>query len=147
MSAKGAMSVGLQPMEWERRIVDKLRKYTKRNIIYRPKPSWRGFVPIDGTFLSIDPQPIADILSNAHALVTYYSNASFDALAAGVPIYTVEGPAKVASIDSIENIENVEEYKKINRKQLFNDISYCHFTKDEIASGVMFRQFMMDKFI
>jgi hypothetical protein len=147
MSAKGALSLGLQPMEWERRTVDKLRRTTKRTIIYRPKPSWRGFTPIDGTYLSLDTQPIFDILQNAHALVTYYSNASFDALAAGVPIYTVEGPAKVASIDRIENIENAEEYKTIDRKQLFNDISYCHFIKDEISSGYMFSQFMADGLI
>lgn len=147
MSAKGAMSLGLQPMEWERRTVEKLRKYTKRDIVYRPKPSWKGFTPIDGTHLSLDTQPISDILQNAHALVTYYSNASFDALAAGVPIYTVEGPAKVASIDCIENIDNVDKYERIDRKQLFNDISYCHFTKDEIASGMMFSQFTMDGLI
>ncbi len=147
MSAKGALSVGLQPMEWERRIVDKLRRITKRNIVYRPKPSWRGFTPIDDTFLSIDPQPISEVLENAHALVTYYSNASFDALAAGVPIYTVEGPAKVASIDSWENIENAHNSPKIDRRQLFNDISYCHFTKDEIASGFMFSQFVSDGLI
>lgn len=147
MSAKGALSLGLQPMEWERRTVDKLRRITNRNIIYRPKPSWRGFTPIDGTYLSLDTQPISDILQNAHALVTYYSNASFDALAAGVPIYTVEGPAKVASIDSIDNIENAGDFKTINRQQLFNDISYCHFIKDEIASGQMFSQFMADGLI
>lgn len=147
MSAKGALSLGLQPMEWERRTVDKLRRVTKRTIIYRPKPSWRGFTPIEGTQLSIDPQPILDILYNAHALVTYYSNASFDALAAGVPIYTVEGPAKIASIDRLENIENADEYKTIDRKQLFNDISYCHFIKDEISSGFMFSQFMRDSLL
>lgn len=147
MSAKGALSLGLQPMEWERRTVDKLRRVTKRTIVYRPKPSWRGFTPIEGTQLSIDPQPILDILHNAHALVTYYSNASFDALAAGVPIYTVEGPAKIASIDRLENIENADEYKTIDRKQLFNDISYCHFIKDEISSGFMFSQFMRDSLL
>lgn len=147
MSAKGALSVGLQPMEWERHIIGKLRKYTNRTIVYRPKPSWHGFAPIDGTILSVDTQPISDILHNAHALVTYYSNASFDALAAGVPIYTVEGPAKVASIPSLKEIENAHDYRSVNRKQLFNDISYCHFTKDEIASGMMFSQFMRDGFI
>jgi hypothetical protein len=124
MSAKGASSLGLPPMEWERRTVDKLRRVTKRNIIYRPKPSWRGFTPIDGTYLSLDPQPILDILHNAHALVTYYSNASFDALAAGVPIHTVEGPAKVASLGCIEDVEDIGNYKRIDRQQLFNDISY-----------------------
>ena len=128
-------------------MVDKLRRATKRNIIYRPKPSWRGFTPIDGTYLSTETQPISDILHNAHALVTYYSNASFDALAAGVPIYTVEGPAKVASIDSIDNIENAGKFQTIDRQQLFNDISYCHFIKDEISSGFMFSQFMRDSLL
>lgn len=144
MSAKGSASLGFQPMEWERRIVEKLHRITKRPIVYRPKPSWRGFTEINGTQISLDTQPISEILIDAHALVTYYSNASIDALAAGVPIYTVEGIAKVVSIDSIENIENVESYMKCDRVQLLNDVSYCHFTKDEISTGVMFRQFVED---
>jgi len=144
MSAKGAISVGFQPMDWERRIVARLQRLTNRPIIYRPKPSWRGFTTIEGTSLSLDTQPISDILVNAHALVTYYSNASFDALAYGVPIYTVDGAAKVASIDVLEHIENADAYKTCDRQQLVNDISYCHFTKDEIANGTMFRQFIQD---
>ncbi len=144
MSGKGALSVGKQPMYWERSIVDKLRRITKRPIVYRPKPSWKAFTEIHGTTLSLDPQPISDILTNAHALVTYYSNASIDALAAGVPIYTVDGIAKPFSIDSIDNIEDIEKYKTCDRQQFLNDISYCHFTKDEIESGYMFRQFVED---
>jgi hypothetical protein len=148
MSGKGASSVGYEPMAWERRIVGVLRGVTKRPIIYRPKPSWLGYSPIEGTTTSPDTQPIGDILLNAHALVTYYSNASIDALAYGVPIYTVEGPAKVASLKSLEQIEeNSDSFMSIDRQQFMNDISYCHFTKDEIANGTMFRQFMKDKML
>ncbi len=147
MSGKGATSVGFQPMAWERQTVDRLRRLTNRSIIYRPKPSWRGFTSIDNTSLSLDTQPLSDILLNAHALVTYYSNASFDALAYGLPIYTVEGAARVVSIDVLEHIEDTKKYMEYDRQQLINDISYCHFTKDEIANGTMFRQFMHDGMI
>ncbi len=49
MSAKSAESYMLKPQQWERYAVAELRKYTKRPIIYRPKPSWVQAKPIEGS--------------------------------------------------------------------------------------------------
>ena len=142
MSAKGAGASGQPTLAWELATIAKLRKVTDRPIIYRPKPSWRDAKPIDGTTFSPGTQPIAEVLRGAHALVTYHSNASLDALAAGVPIYAHEGLGSVMSMGSLADIETPP--RPAGRKQLFADIGYCQWSVAEITDGTMWAQFVAD---
>lgn len=141
LSAKGAVASGMRPLAWEHVTIAGLRKLTDRPIVYRPKPSWRDARPIDKTIFSPGEQPIEEVLQGAHMLVTLHSNAALDALAAGVPIYAAEGLASVMST-SLENIETP--HRPADRRQFFADVSYAHFTRHEIASGMVFEQFMAD---
>lgn len=141
MSGKGAASVGLQPYEWERRMIRQLRKVTDRPILYRPKPSWKQAQPLDGAAFSPRTEPIGVALVDAWALVTPHSNAALDALAAGVPIHAAEGLASVMStpLDEIETPRRGGDVQ-----QLLADIGYCHWTRSEIADGTMFRMLIED---
>lgn len=141
LSAKGAVGSGMRPLAWEHETIARLRQLTDRPIVYRPKPSWRDARPIEKTIFSPSEQPIEEVLQGAHALVTLHSNAALDALAAGVSIYAQEGLSSVMSTP-LEEIEKPR--RPDDREQFFADVSYCHFTRQEIATGMVFDQFRAD---
>lgn len=147
LSAKGAISIDRRPLGWEHEIFREIRKYTDRPIVYRPKPSWRDARPVHGTIYSPPEQSIGDALTGAWALVTCYSNAAIDALAAGIPIYAEDGVSKALSMASLSEIENPREIPVKERMQFLADVSFCHWTKAEIENGTMFRQFIDDGLI
>jgi hypothetical protein len=147
LSAKGAASIGRNPLSWENDIIGRLKKITNRPIVYRPKPSWRDARPIMGTIWSPPEQTIHQALEGAWALVTMYSNAAIDALAAGIPVYAEDGVAKAMSISSLTEINHPPELSVKERKQFLADVGFCHWTKAEIADGTMFRQFVSDGLI
>jgi hypothetical protein len=66
-------------------VLAEIRKHTSRPVVYRPKPSWKDAVPIDGSDYSPDTDKFVTRLDDAHCLVTYGSNACFEAVLAGVP--------------------------------------------------------------
>ncbi len=138
LSAKGAVGHGMRPLAWEHEIIAQLRQLTKRPIVYRPKPSWKDARPIHGTIFSPGDRTIESELADAHALVTLSSNAAIDALAYGVPVHAVEGLASVMStpINLIDDPVRPE-----GRKQFFCDVSYCHWTRDEVKTGAVFSLF------
>jgi hypothetical protein len=147
LSAKGAISIGRNPLSWEHDIIRRLKQITKRPIVYRPKPSWRDARPIEGTIWSPPEQTIDEALRGAWALVTMYSNAAIDALAAGIPVFAEDGVAKAMSMPSLADIEKPPQFSIKERKQFLADVGFCHWTKAEIADGTMFRQFLHDGLI
>jgi hypothetical protein len=143
LSAKSAQVSGVQSLAWEHRIIEQLRRVTARPIVYRPKPSWQGAQPIDGTIFSPPEQPLDDVLADARVLLTLHSNAALDALAAGVPVLAEEGLASVMSTVTIDEIETPHE-EPGDRAQFFADVSYCHWTRHEIADGTVFALLQAD---
>jgi len=125
------------PTEWATDIVKQLRRYTKRKIIYRPKPSWHDAVPIPGTTYSGVGEDIADVLKDAHALVTHGSNACFESIMEGVPCVIlgggVAGPISSKNIEFIENPVMVSERRRMD---WLAALTYCQWTVEEFASGM-----------
>lgn len=147
LSAKGAVSVGQRPLEWERKTIAALRKVTRREIVYRPKPSWRDAQPIPGVGYSPPTQSIEAALSDASAVVTHYSNCALDGLMAGIPAYAELGVATALSAPSLAALEAASAISIGARRQFLADVSYCHWRRTEIADGKMFRQFVDDGLI
>lgn len=124
------------PTAVARETIDGLRKLSDRPIIYRPKPSWRGAVPIDGTEYSTG-KDFRPAFARAHVLVTYGSNLCFDAVLAGVPCIVLgEGIARPISSTSIEDAERPRLASDDVRKQWLANVAWCQFSKYEIATGV-----------
>lgn len=73
----------------------------KSPLIYRPKPSWRGGVPVAGAVLDDGVRNTRVTLQTAmrecRCVVTHGSNASFEALLAGYPAVTL-GPGLAAAL-------------------------------------------------
>lgn len=124
------------PTAYASKLVRTLQAITSRPIIYRPKPSWKEAVPIEGTGFSQLPQSIEQLLEGAHVLITHGSNACFEAVVHGVPcIILGDGVAKPISTDDITMVEAPIVVPTSTRYQWLANLAYCQWTMAEFASG------------
>lgn len=125
-----------EPTSWAQKLVRQIRQVSQRQIIYRPKPSWREAIPIEDTVFSAGDQSIDDVLKGAHALITHGSNACFEAVIAGVPsVILGNGVALPISSSKVEDIEQPRLATYGERHQWLANIAYCQWTLPEIADG------------
>lgn len=136
-SAKFHEFVGLSdPTTYARKVFKRLRQFTDRPIVYRPKPSWKDAEPIPGTEYS-EGGSISDVLRFAHALVTHGSNACFEANLAGVPTIVLgDAVAKPISSTDLAEIESPRRASEPERSQWFSDLAYAQFSLPEFCSGL-----------
>jgi hypothetical protein len=134
MSDKGALAEGYQPEEWERWAIAEIKKYSKRTIVYRPKPSWKGAKPITGTITSGREREVEQDLRNAWAVVTHHSNVAVDALVAGVPAFCWGGVALEMSLQTLARIE--DPHFPDGRLQWMADIAYTQWSIAEMRTGL-----------
>lgn len=128
------------PTEYATEIFKSIREYSLREVVYRPKPSWKGAVPIDGTVFSSNRRKLYKELEEAYALITHGSNACFDAMIKGVPTFVLgDGITKSISKHSIKDINEPYYPSDDERYQLCCDISYCQWTGKEMATGEAWR--------
>jgi len=128
-----------EPTQWAEKVIKKLSRHTDRKIVYRPKPSWKEAVEIEGSEFN-EGGSITDVLEGAHCLVTHGSNAVFEALLNGIPTLVL-GDAVTRDISSkqVEEIESLYLATEEERQQLLNNLAYCQFTLTEIADGTAWR--------
>lgn len=128
------------PTSWARKVVAALRAETRREIVYRPKPSWKDAVPIEGTRFSSGEESIEEVLAGAWAVVTHGSNACFEAVLAGVPVVVLgDAVAKPISSTAISEIESPRLAPYIDRLQWAARLAYWQWTMPEFASGEAWR--------
>lgn len=133
MGDKGAEAEGYEPEEWERRAIKVMRVYTNRNIVYRPKPSWKMARPIAGVGYSPKTTELHHALRNCHAVVTHHSNVAMEALIAGIPAFCWKGVATPLSLQDLKFIE--KPLRPEGRDQWVNDIAWCQWSVDEMKTG------------
>ena len=117
----------------------------KREIIYRPKPSWDDAEPVKGAGYSRPPEKIIDVLRNTHCLVTHGSNAAIDALIMGVPV-VVLGPGIAQPVAS-RDVRGVTRPYRPSRGQVdqfLRDLAYCQWTTEELRSGLAWEYIRRD---
>jgi hypothetical protein len=129
------MSLG-DPTEYNGRLIAEIRKYTRRPIIYRPKPSWRDARAIRGARYSPPHEQLGSLLESVHCLITHGSNACLDAMMLGVPSIIL-GEAVMAPISSrsVSEIEHPRLARMNERRQLLGNLAYHQWTEAEMASG------------
>lgn len=129
------------PVDYARTVVDTIKRWSGRPVLYRPKPGERNSPvdnPIEGTTLSNHHRTIEEELKNAHALVTFSSNAAIDAILAGVPAFVLgPGIAKPISNTDLSRIENPLFPSEKERRQFFYDLAYCQWNGHEIETGLV----------
>lgn len=123
------------PTSYASKILKRLAKRTQRQLVYRPKPSWKDAVEIEGTTYSREGS-IDEALAGAHALVTHGSNACFEAVLRGVPCVVLgDAVAKSISSQAVEEIESPRLALNEERQQWLANLAYCQWTQVEMASG------------
>ena len=129
------------PTEYAEKIIRRLRAISPhREIVYRPKPTWKGASPIQGSRFSGRDESMKDVLRGAHALVTHGSNACFDAICAGIPCVVLgDGVAKPISRTAIEDIEDLKMVRIGERWQWLANLAYCEWKLSEFSSGEAWR--------
>ena len=105
-------------------------------VIYRPKPSWKDAVPIANTDFSTGKTSFKQALNKVKVVVTHGSNASLEAIIAGVPCISL-GDSAVAGIcdDSLDYLFNPYMPTREEIQQRINNIAYCQWQLKEMASG------------
>lgn len=125
-----------QPTAYWQKTIGVIRDFSAREIVYRPKPSWKEAVPIEGTRYSQRPRDIEQELEGAHCLITHGSNACFEAVLAGVPCVILgDAVAKSISSNDLSEIESLKLASEEDRQQWFNNLAYCQWKMSEFASG------------
>ena len=145
ISDKAAADYNLDPYEWEREAIRLLRDYTKRKIVYRPKPNFRGSENQVGADEFAKKGSIEQYLSGAWALVTRHGNSSIDAVCAGVPCLAEDGAGVFLGYSDFTKIESPFYPSSDYVYDVLCKLAYCQFTANEMASGfafdVLMRQF------
>lgn len=126
------------PTAWAADVAKIINKRTSWPIIYRPKPSWKAAVPIDGTTFSGPEQTLEGVLRNAWCLVTHGSNAALDAILLGIPCVVVGGGvAKLISSSDLNDVDDPRLASDDERHRWLSALAYQQWTKPEMASGEM----------
>lgn len=123
------------PTTYAQEVVKDIRNYTDREIIYRPKPSWKNAVPIEGTTWAPS-DDIHKLLARSRCLVTHGSNACFEALCDGTPsIVLGDAIAHPISSDKTRSVDHPKEAPSDARFQLLYNLAHCQWTAQEMFTG------------
>lgn len=125
------------PTEYAEGVIEQLKKLTTKKIIYRPKPTWDEATPIKGTEFSRRETSIEQVMPASWCLVTNGSNASFDALIAGVPsIVLGNAITKPLFSHDLKDIANPKIPSDEQRDQWLANLAWCMFTGEEMREGL-----------
>jgi hypothetical protein len=117
--------LGIDPGKWLKDTMSTLSENSDRKIIVKER-----FKLLNNKKVR---RPLSDFLTDAHALVTFDSNSTIEAVIAGVPIFCgIRNP--VHSIAE-SNFAKIETPIYPDREQCLQNLAYQQFTIDEIASG------------
>lgn len=135
-SGKYHSMVALQPaQQWAEQTIQSVRRYSNREIIYRPKLTHNDAKEIPGTTFSRGGEFLS-ILKGAHVVITQGSNAGFEAMLYGVPSIVL-GQAVVRPISStrIADVENPKLASDKERIRFLNNLAYHQWTPSELQDG------------
>lgn len=129
-----------EPTSYATKLIKRLGKKSDREIVYRPKPSWRDARPLEGARYSVGKEHLSNLFETTYCLITHGSNACFDAMVYGVPcIILGDGVARSISSTDIEDIDRLMITTDIARRQLLANLAFHQWTESEMASGEMFK--------
>jgi hypothetical protein len=124
--------------KWVEESVANIRKYSDRNIVFRPHPRSVITVNIPGVIVELPKQiPNSyddfDINYNYHCVVNHNSGPAVQAAIAGVPIICDSSSLAYPVSDKFENIENIA---LPDRQEWFLKLCHTEWTVEEIAQGI-----------
>lgn len=148
MSGKAAWSFGMADESYEQDIIAKLQTKTKRQLVYRPKPTFTKAKPIPGSAFDKN-DPLDQMLAKTHCVVGHHSNVGSDALVAGVPVQMKFGIASHTSVcmNDLALIEAPFFPDTVRRQQWAYNAAYCQWSVKEMATGACWRWLKQEQLV
>lgn len=132
---------GTSVVDWLRKTISEIRKYSDRPIIVRGHPGDKNA----SKYLNIKPrdwqisskESILDDFKNAHAVVVYNSTPSVAATIEGIPAFVTDPNPMVSQAYGVSNtdISVIENPKLFERQQWVERLAMCHWHFGELSSG------------
>ena len=151
----GFSSFGKGCYEWAKETVEELRKHTQRPIIIRSHNHAKETLELqedrknldwilenhkDITHTALGKTDLLDDMKNAWAVVCYTSTSAAVALIEGIPMFSTHEGC-FASNWSSGKLEDIENPKEVNRLQFLHYYINCHWTQEEVESGMFWNKF------
>ncbi len=131
-SDKFASFYGLEGTNPSAGWIEEIKKRTAKPLHYRSRLTPRSTDDGDAGRT----EKMGELLENAHALVTFSSNAAVDAVLSGVPAFVLgPGIAKPVSNTDLSNIDDPWFPTDKERLQWCYDLAYCQWRVDEMEDG------------
>lgn len=125
-------STGMGVDEWVNFTVNKLTKYTDREIQVRHKPRASGTSGPDAAKLS-GLKDFKEAITGAWAVVTSVSMCAVEAQLAGIPTFCCEHSEALPV--SLTKLSKIEQPLRTNREEWLYHLAYSQFTHKEIEDG------------
>ena len=142
LGPKGSGLYGYEHQDWEKRMVEEIRKHTDKPIVYRPKPSDRKAPKIDGTiYRSNFDITIDEELDQTGFVVSHHSNVTVDALLRGIPFYAEDGAAMQYSVRDLSYINSESRIIMRGRSKFFANLAYFNHSITDMNTHITWKFF------
>lgn len=135
--------------KWINNTISEIRKYSKRLIVVRKKPTDPVDADdIDPMFLIKDPinnirlsenKKLTDDLDNAWISVLYSTSAGVSSIIRGIPTYS-GSPDSLTYDVSLENIRDIESCELPDRTEYFSKLGYMLWNLDDFREGIVWNR-------
>lgn len=146
MQRDGGFSMkNLDPIDWLKSKILKIRTYSDRQIIIRPHPGKpQDFSKFISPTISIQDSnkiSLVESMSKAHAAVFFNSSSSVAAVCEGIPIF-VDDKSCVSWDVANKDIKDIENPAFFDRNQWINDLAAAHWSDEESSAGLIYQKFL-----
>ena len=132
----------LPVMEWLKKTIIDIRKFSDRPIVVRGHPGDKKvplYLQLDEPNVIISPwkKPIVQDLQNAWAVVTYNSSPGVVSLIEGVPVFAMDPDPNYSQYHHVSNttLKRLEDPKMFDRQNWIESLAMCHWKFEELRSG------------
>ncbi len=136
----GGYSGMAMPNDWPDKIIQQIRSYTSRDIIFKSHP-FKNRVPMEphkNVKIVTDKCNILSLIDTAHSCVVFTSNTSTECLVRGVPVAYC-GPSIPLKNLASTDLSNTKSFTEDERRAAFTSLIGSEFTKAEIQSGIFWK--------
>ncbi len=131
-----------EPDVYAAQLVEDLKRFTDKPVIYRPKPKSKGVGPVEGAGFDHNPVVRRAYLTEAYAVMTHGSNAAVDAVLAGVPVFVLgDHPASHMGKRWPNEIMSPKFIRHDEREVWLRNLAYCQWGFDEMKTRAFWDYF------
>ncbi len=134
----------LNYVDWLDECVKQIQQKTNKEIILRPHPKNNDaqIEKLTKLFPKIHVSKENSYWHNAYCVITFNSLFSLDSLYNGIPVISLSNSSlhKQFTTQTLENLN--DSLYAINRKLMFEKLSYCQWSREEILFGIPFKRLL-----